>query len=380
MANPPISRIDFTSTTVVVVADTQKFTFPLKALQATPVVTAPTAPPTSSSSLRVGPSRELKEIADAIPFAQPGGEIVADDAVYLKPFHSDVWDLKIRSASGNPYRCLMDMRGGNGGGVRMAWEKSAMHLGAQTTIVGIGVIRAGSLTSGRNYSNEAAFYAENFARPGFLRLERCAVDNSGNGVFIPADRGASGNISYIERECIFGAKASNSVSNPQNSGPSHDRYIGCPIIDIDGSLDFGCVNGHSIKSGADMTLVKNSYMASHGGRAVELPYGGTGQFTNCTIVSRDDGNANFIGFADEEHRLPGLPTLTFDGGQILVGRSPSTIFVGAGANVLINPNVMVGSFGGFLAVEGGGTVKGLPSSVATVAKPQRPALPAWAVA
>jgi hypothetical protein len=428
MPNPAATRYELTPTSLTVYAvGNAKFTFPLAAsftapppsavdvaalasvleqhtdasvaaalatvlaaIEATHPTSPPTTPPpdtapTSKTDLiTVGPGQITKEIATAVPFMNPGGTILCEDATYLLPFHNAVWDLKIQSLSGNPRACKMDGRGGNGGGHRLAYDKAMVHTAAQLTINGIGFERCGSVTSDTSHSNEAAIYAEEFPQAGFLKLVHVAIDDCANGVFIPGDLKLSGNVTYNEIECAFGYLKPNSQSNPANSGPSHDRYVGGAAVHIKGSYSYGCTNGHAVKCVSPSLLMEDCpWIASSGGRAVEMPHGGVGIIRGCALVSRDDGNANFIGLADEDNSLGGVPSLTIDGGAMLIGRSPSQFFIGAGATVTVNANVAAAYFGGGdVGVKGSGSLVGLPpnraANAVVIDKPTPPA-PAFLV-
>src|SRR4051812_38239781 len=68
-------------------------------------VPPPAIPPIPADAVWCGPSKPIKEPADAIGSVPLGGTLVLEDARYLKAFHVENEGITIRSASGNPFKC-----------------------------------------------------------------------------------------------------------------------------------------------------------------------------------------------------------------------------------------------------------------------------------
>jgi hypothetical protein len=340
------------------------------------------------ATVLIGPSRDYTEPADALAVVFDGGIMELDDAVYVKPVQSSR-NITIRSASGNPYKCIMDGQGGYGGGHKLMWGKGMLHTSKSLTVIGIGFRNCGSPASGTNYSNEAGVWIgdTDTASPEVVTVQRCAFDNNANGIFAAYDQ----NVKIRVLECLFGYIASNghnAASTGQGGGPAHDCYLGVGEVEVAGCMFWGCCAGHNVKSRAPYTHVHdNPCMTQDGGRAFELPDGGQGWFSHNVVHTRTDridqppqgtyGNANMIAYCSESTGQ-GTQGMTMSDNTLHVSRTNSTIWAAAG-RITSSGDVVHYYSNGSLQLQG--DVQGIGGGSAPPGSPAPPALPrppSWA--
>lgn len=357
--------------------------------------TPPAPPAGQQQTVQVGPTRAFVEPADAVDSVAPGGTMVLDDGVYTKAFHCG-GGITIKSASGNPFKCYFDGRGGNGGGHRMAWGKGMIHCdgsAGNATFDGIGFRNCGSPASGDNYSNEAAlWFGDSDGSYDFkMTVRRCSFDGGANGVFTSGDS----RLTVIETECIFGFIAptgQNAYANGSGGHPAHDNYLECGTVEVSGCYFYGSI-GHNVKlRTAKWNVHDNPCMMQDGGRAVDAADGGTGNISGNTFWTRTDrqglmvgnaggryGNSNMIGYALES-ASQGAADLPITNNTLHITRNNSTIAVQGGVRGQAKGNTVNCYGSGSLQVQG--TVIGLdgvsapPGAPATA--PAWPKPPSWA--
>jgi hypothetical protein len=341
------------------------------------------------ADVSVGPTREFKEPADAYGAVPVGGIMEVDDGTYTKSFHAENPGMTIRSASGNPYKCVFDGQGGYGGGHKLAWGKGMIHSSTAITLIGLGFRSCGSPASGTNYANEAGVWIgdSDGTTPGTITVQRCAFDNNANGVFSAYDK----NLKLILIENLYGYIASNghnAASEGQGGGPAHDNYVGVGEVDVSGCMFWGTCGGHNVKSrSANTNVHDNPCMTQDGGRVFELPDGGSGSFKNNVIHTRTDrtneppqgtyGNANMIAYCSESSSQ-GTAGIQMSGNTIHVSRQNSTIWANAGTIISSNDTVHYYSNG---SLQLQGNIQGLSQGSAPPGSPSAPPLPkppAWA--
>jgi hypothetical protein len=319
-----------------------------------------------------------QEPADVVGNVPPGGTLVVEDGRYLKPFHLETEGIVIRSASGNPFACYFDGQGGAGGDHNLAWSKGMIHSNRSISVYGIGFRNCGSPASGTNYSNEAgAWIGDTSEAPGIVsaRVQRCAFDNCGNGVFAPHEA----NVHLIVTECLFGylqPNGQNAALNGQG-GPAHDNYVAASEVEVSHCYFWGCA-GHNVKSRSASTWVHdNPCMVQDGGRAFEAPDGGEARFENNTVHTRTDrppgtyNNSNMLAYCSES-QSQGAGTLTMARNTLHISRMNSTIWAAAGT--IASSGDTVHYYGpGSLQLQG--NVTGLEPGSAPPNAPSAPALP-----
>jgi hypothetical protein len=297
--------------------------------------------------------------------------------------------MTIRSASGNPYKCIFDGQGGYGGGHRLAWGKGMIHSSRGITLIGLGFRSCGSPASGTMYSNEGGVWIgdSDGTTPETVTVQRCAFDNNANGIFTAYDK----NLTLRVVECLYGYIASNghnAASEGRGGGPAHDNYVGVGKIEVTGSMFWGCCGGHNVKSrSAETNVHDNPCMTQDGGRVFEQPDGGKGTFKNNVVHTRTDrttsppagtyGNANMIAYCSEGSGQ-GTPGMAMTGNTLHISRLNSTIWAAAGAIVSSGDTVHYYDSG---SLQLQGNVQGLSQGSAPPGAPHAPALPkppAWA--
>jgi hypothetical protein len=355
-----------------------------------PPVVIPPPDYSKPADVLVGPSRDFKEPADAYAAVPVGGIMEVDDGTYTKPFHAENEGMTIRSASGNPYRCVFDGQGGYGGGHRLAWGKGMIHTNKTTTFIGLGFRNCGSPASGTTYSNEGGIWIgdSDGTTPGTITVQRCAFDNNANGVFAAYDA----NLKIRVIESLYGylaANGHNAASTGQGGGPAHDNYLGVGEVEVTGSMFWGCCGGHNVKSRAPKTSVHdNPCMTQDGGRVFEQPDGGAGEFKHNVVHTRIDrineppagtyGNSNMIAYCSESSSQ-GTPGLTMTGNTLHISRLNSTIWANAGTITSTDDTVHYYAPDGSLQLVG--NVQGLSQASAPPGAPSAPPLPvppSWA--
>lgn len=332
-----------------------------------------------------GPSKPIKEPADAVASVPAGGTLVLEDGRYLKAFHVETEGITIRSASGNPYKCYLDGQGGYGGGHRLAWGKGMLHTNKSATVIGIGFRACGSVKSGTTYSNEAGVWAGDTAAgsPVNVLVQRCAFDNNANGCFCAGEA----NIKFVVAECIYGHIAPNGMNAAAGGasvGPAHDNYLAAGTVEVSHSYFYGCCNGHNVKSRAGATYVHdNPCLTQDGGRALDACDGGDVRLTNNTIHTRTDraagmySNSNCIAYCNEGVGQ-GARTFSMAGNTLHLSRLNSTIWAAHGTIESANDTVQYYGNG---SLQLQGNVIGLSQGSAPPGSPAAPALPAppaWA--
>lgn len=349
--------------------------------------------------MAVGPTRAVKEPADALQYMALGGTITCDDATYIKPFHNTVAGLIINSASGFPRRCVFDGQGGHGNGHNMAYQKGFIHSGLPISIKRLGFKRCGGILGTDVYSNEAAIWLGDSGGQSptptdqhwAVSVVECTFDDCANGIFTsvePAlDLTVTGN--------IFGALAPNGM-NAAAAGlgahAAHDIYFEGGNIDVGFCMFFGGA-GHAVKTRSARAIVHdNPLMCQDGGRVLDAAEGGIVAFTDNKVWTRIDrqgitigtntgafGNSNLLAYAGENVKH-GTPGLAMGGNTFNISRPGSTIMAGFGSTIT-SSNDTVSFFGqGSLAAQG--NVVGLPVGSAPPGAGSPPALPtppAWSV-
>lgn len=371
---------------------------------ATPAVVDPpsTTAVISSSQLfiAVGPTRAIKEPADALQYLAPGGMITCDDATYLKPFHNTVPGLVIASASGFPRRCVFDGQRGHGGGHNMAYRKGFIHSGLPVAIKRIGFVRCGGIAGTDEYSNEAAIWLGDSGGDSptptdqhwSVSVVECTFDDCGDGIFTSTEPG----LDLTVTGNIFGVVSPNGM-NAAAAGlgphPAHDIYFEGGSIDVGFNMFFGSV-GHNVKTRSARAIIHdNPLMCQDGGRVLDAAEGGIVAFLDNKVWTRTDrqgisigtntgafGNSNLLAYAGENINH-GTPGLTMGGNTFNVSRPGSTIMAGFGSTIT-STNDTVAFFGqGSLVAQG--NVVGLAVGSAPPGAgnpPPLPTPPAWSVA
>lgn len=341
----------------------------------------PEIPPIPNNAVWCPKGVEPATVLGQVP---PGGTLVIEDGCYYQPLPTDNDGITIRSASGNPYACYFDGRGGHGGGHDMAWGKGMIYAYRSMTVLGIGLRNCGSPASGTGYSNEGGVWIgdTDYANVESVSVwvQRCALDNCGNGVFAAGEP----RISVRVAECIFGYIAPNgqNASLTSGGGPAHDNYLQCGQVEVSHSYFYGCANGHNVKSRAAVSDVyDNPCMVQDGGRVFEAADGGEAAFERNTVYTRTDrqgahyGNSNMLAYCSEGQGN-GAGTMSMAGNTLHVSRSGSTIWAAAGA---------IQAFGDAVHCYGDGTLR-LEGNVQGIegtepgsgSAPSLPQPPSWA--
>lgn len=346
---------------------------------------------TGQLSLAVGPTRAIKEPADALQYLAAGAVLTLDDAVYLKPFHNTVPNLAIVSASGMPRLCYFDGQHGHGGGHDMAYHKGMIHSALPIVVRRLGFVRCGSTMSTDNYSNEAAIWLGDYTgtQPWTATVEECTFDDCANAIFTADDP----LLTLVQKGSVFGfvaPNAMNAAAAALGSHAAHDIYSQAGKNEITGSYFYGSP-GHAVKTRSEAAhIADNPVMCSDGGRVVDAAEGGFVTFTGNQVWTRTDrqgqavgqntgafGNANVIGYALESARQ-GTPGMVMSGNVFNVSRSNATIAAGNGATIASASDAVTAFGSGSIALQG--SVTGLPSpTVGGAVPPPIPQPPAWAI-
>lgn len=361
----------------------------------------PAAPiATGQASMAVGPTRTIKEPADALPYLADGAIITLDDGVYLKPFHNTVRGLAIVSTSGMPRRCVMDGQGGHGGGHTMAWQKAFIHSSVPIVVHRVGFVRCGSTGSTEIYSNEAAIWLGDTndgsgsqppkptTEPWAVQIVECTFDDCANGIFTAAEPA----LTLVQTGSIFGGvkpNGMNAAAAGLGTHAAHDIYSSAGANDISASYFFGGP-GHSVKTRSDKTNVHdNPLMCQDGGRVLDACEGGTVLFTGNTVFTRLDrqgqaigqntgayGNSNLLEYAGENANH-GTPGALMSNNRFHITRSGSTIATGNGGSITSASDVAYTYGAGSLNIQGAITGGPLVQPMVGVPPPM-PAVPDWA--
>jgi hypothetical protein len=356
------------------------------AKDADPPVPPPAIADIPDDAVWCGQGHPIKEPADAVASVPQGGTLVVEDGVYVKAFHVENEGISIRSASGNPYACVLDGQGGYGGGHKLAFGKGMIHTSKSLEVIGIGFRNCGSIASGSNYSNEAGIWAGDSApgTPITVRAPRCADDNCANGNFCAGEQ----HIAFEVVEYLFGflqPNGQNAAAGGAGCGPAHDNYLAAGVVEVSHSHFWGCCNGHNVKSRApDTDVHDNPCMTQDGGRAMEACDGGDARFANNVVHTRTDravgqfNNSNMVAYCNEG-TSHGADTLAMGGNTLHVSRAGSTIWAAAGTIASTNDTVRYYASGSLVLQ---GNVTGLQQGSAPPGAPAAPGLPqppSWAI-
>jgi hypothetical protein len=342
-----------------------------------PAATAPPPiPPIPGDAVYCG-GREPADVLGEVP---PGGTLVVEDGTYYRTFHTENQGIVIRSASGNPYHCVFDGRGGEGGGHPLEWHKGMIHANRSTTVIGIGFRNCGSPASGSDYSNEAGIWIGDVGgAEAKVLVQRCAFDGNANGIFCAHEDNTEVRIA----ESLFGYLAPNGQNASLNGqgGAAHDNYVAAGVVEVSHSYFWGCAGGHNVKSRSPRTSVHdNACMTQDGGRVFEAPDGGEASFARNTVFTRTDrqgvsyGNANMLAYCSENQNN-GAGTLQMSDNVLHVSRMNSVIWAAAGSIRASGDSVHC--YGdGSLKLEG--NVSGIQGVPPSGSAPPLPAPPDWA--
>ena len=357
---------------------------------------------TGQTAMAVGPTRTIKEPADALQYLADGATITLDDATYVKAFHNTVKGLTVVSASGMPRLCTLDGQYGHGAGHDMAYHKGMIHSGLPITIKGIGFVRCGGINGTDTYSNEAAVWLGDSSDttttpatspttvPWKATITGCTFDDCANGIFTSSEPALTLEVTGN----VFGFKAPNGMNAAAASlgaHPAHDIYFEGGEIDATGNYFYGGPS-HNVKTRSGRTTVTgNPLMCQDGGRVLDACEGGYVTFSGNQCWTRTDrqgqaigantgayGNSNLLEYA-LENTNHGAPGAVLSSNTFHISRNSSTIACPAGATITSTGDQVIYYDQGSLVLQGnvvgltqGGALPGAGSA------PPLPAPPAWA--
>jgi hypothetical protein len=346
-----------------------QFTAVLAAIAKLPQSTTPT-PPTCPAggpltTVTIGPSQTFTEMAYAIPCMAPGFTMtVLSGTADLVPFDIPAtlsgWTI-LGQADGQE---SINGQGGIAAGHRLAWGKGCIHAQSPGRVYGIVLKNCGGAASGGGGSGESGIYAENFSAPGTLVIDHVLIENSDDGVFSPSYQlsvfnGPGQNVTLDIESCDF-------VNNGQSQdGLSHDIYATGAALIVNNSNFYGNPYGNQIKTRTLTTTVTGGYNANiAGGRWIDAANGGVVTVTGGVYdVPASTPGENVIGFG-EEGIVPTTNSMSWSGAHLYVGRFDTGLEVATGENVAFDgTNTLTWTASGAtIAVSGGGTMTGLPTS------------------
>jgi len=252
--------------------------------------------------------------------------MIIDDGVYQVAFNvpDNVAGFTIKSASGNPYACVLDGQGGVDNGHRLAQGKGIIRVTSPGTIQGIGFINGG----GGSSDGEAGVYAELFATEGTLNIINCAFDGNENGIFSPSALSSSSpgyNINIVLNGCVFGYK----VGNGGNDGGSHNFYINCKSLTSYNCTHLPTRNGNNVKSRALTINIFDLYNKHGPGRCFDIPSAGKLTIRGGIYTSSGSNAAsNFMAYANENQDNGVFPPV-LDSMSVYGARANDAIWNGA---------------------------------------------------
>lgn len=313
--NPPISRVEFTATSAICVADPLKFTFPLMGNPtALTVPFADLAPMKQSlrelSAQITDLAATLKTVLSTLPPPPPPPVPVDPMSFWVQPLSPNcIIKLAAGTQQGHLHipaekgpvtfvgagmrQTILDGQRGVGAGHRLSFGKGIIHVSTTFTARGIGFVNGGG---GDNTSDgETSVYAEDFTGPGTVSLEYCAFDGNEDGIFSPAG-GSRALVTYLINYGVFGRL----VPNGDPDGLSHDTYICAHKFEVRNSIFCGTSAGNTIKSRSPNVLVEDSFVGRRHGRWIDLP-GATDLVTsrNTFVTFPDCTSRNAFGLNDE---------------------------------------------------------------------------------
>ncbi len=323
MANPPISRVEFTPTSMIVVAGATKFTFPLAATGAAALsvpfanvdaMLAAIGKHIDDGLAAIGTKLDaaVASLASPAPAAAPAApaapasnplwfmnqQLSPNKLITLpegtEPGHLHIGpeNTPIVFEGAGMRKTLLDGQGGLGSGHRLSYGKGIVHTMGPAVFRNIGFVNAGGADGVSD--GETSVYPEGFLTAGQLLLQLCAFDGCENGVFAPP--GGSTLVDYVLDRCVFGRNKNNGLAD----GRSHDTYVCSGTFRIMASIFVGNSVGNTIKTRSPRLDVSDSYIGRSNGRWLDCPGATVATSTRNTYVSLPGcASGNAMGFNDE---------------------------------------------------------------------------------
>eukprot|EP01113_Clastostelium_recurvatum_P016219 TRINITY_DN1922_c0_g1_i6.p1 TRINITY_DN1922_c0_g1~~TRINITY_DN1922_c0_g1_i6.p1 ORF type:complete len:381 (-),score=59.81 TRINITY_DN1922_c0_g1_i6:45-1115(-) len=311
-----------------------------------------------AATLLVGSSRTYKTPRDAIGAMKAGDTMIIDNGTYKTTFGIgvNITNFTIKSASGNPYKCILDGQGGVGSGFPLTKGKGIIHTMAPGTIQGIGFINGGG--GDRVSDGEAGLYAESFKALSQLNVVNCSFDNNENGIFVPGASGNGANVKISVTNSIFSRNKPNGVVS---DGQGHNVYISGHTFVSNKNIWLPSKYGNNLKSRALTTTVQNDYNKHDQGRCLDIASGGKLTVTGGVYTSvGPTAVSNFICYACENTNS-GIYTPTISGLTIVGSRANDCIWNNA-AGITMNfasTTQRWASSGASFRIQGPGSVTGI---------------------
>jgi len=336
-----------------------------------------------AANILVGPTRTYTNPAAAIGVMKASDVMILDDGTYTSVF--DVPDtlngFVIKSASGNPYKCKIDGRGGVGSGYKLSYGKGIIHVRSPGTIQGIGFVNGGG---GDGVSDgEAGVYAENFVAAGTLNLVNCSFDGNENGIFVPSWKASSPGqyVDLVVNNCIFSKNVGNGIVP---DGQGHNVYIQGKSYKSINSIHFPSKYGNNQKTRSPVITISDQYNKHDQGRCLDIPSGGQLTVTGGVYTAvGPTAVSNFFSYASENTDsgvyVPTINGLTIVGARYndAIWNAPSSITI-AFQNIIqkwanVSPTPSFNCIGSVT-----GIVTSPPAGTTYVSIPS-PNLPPWAL-
>lgn len=331
--NPPISRIEFTANSAVLIAGPLKYTFPFAgttppALSLPFADLAPSLAPLTAGQVSISNdvaalTALVKAALAVLPVGAPPAPVappVDPTAFWVQPLSPNcVIQLRAGTQQGHlhvpaekcpvtfigqgPRVTILDGQGGIGAGHRLSFGKGILHVSGPVTVRNVGFINGGG--GDRVSDGETSVYAEDFLAPGTVSLEYCAFDGNEDGIFSPAG-GSRALVNYVIDHGVFGRV----TPNGDPDGLSHDTYICAHTFTVRFSIFCGTSTGNTIKSRSPSVLIEDTFVGRRNGRWIDLP-GATDLVTsrNTFVTFPDCTSVNAFGLNDEldDSVNPGRP-------------------------------------------------------------------------
>lgn len=204
-------------------------------------------------SVTVGPGQQFTEPAYAISSLAPGFTMTVLAGTYYVPFDvpQNMGPFTIRGAGAG--KTKFDGRGGIGGGHRLSWGKGFVHTRSPGTISGIEFTNCGGMD--RVADGEAGVYAESFAKPGTLFINRCQFTRNENGIFVPSGASTTSTGYGIS---ISVTKSDFFQNGQSKDGLSHDIYVSGASYSEAYCNHYGNPYGNNIKVGLKRQILRNT--------------------------------------------------------------------------------------------------------------------------